>query len=85
MTLLTLDDESLNAPDLKNTTYLVTGAANGIGRALSIALTRCNASVILLDKDEKNLNRSYDLIKEIDRREPVIVHQDFNVINPESL
>ena len=80
MTALTLDDESLKKPELSNHTYLVTGAANGIGHALSLALADCNASVILLDKDERQLNLVYDSITQADRHEAVIVHQDLTLL-----
>ena len=62
--------------EFTNKTYLITGAANGIGKALSIALSKLKATVILLDKDDKGLNSVYDEISKIDNAEPVIVHQD---------
>ena len=80
MTLLKLDDESLKKPELSNHTYLVTGAANGIGQALAVALADCNASVILLDKDDQQLNHVYDSIMETNRSEAVIVHQDLTLL-----
>ena len=80
MTLLKLNDDSLKQPQLTGDTYLVTGAANGIGRALSFALARCGASVILLDKDDLKLNDAYDSIMKTDCSEPVIVHQDLTLL-----
>ncbi len=41
-------------------TYLITGAAKGLGKALAEQLTAANHQVILLDKDLKALNALYD-------------------------
>lgn len=43
-------------------TYLITGAAQGLGRSLSLALAKENNQLILLDKDLKALNYLYDEI-----------------------
>lgn len=42
--------------------YLITGAAQGLGRSLSLALAKENNQLILLDKDLKALNYLYDEI-----------------------
>lgn len=45
-------------------TYLITGAAQGLGRELAISLAKKNNKLILLDKDITTLNLFYDdLIK----------------------
>ena len=80
MTLLNLDNELLKKPDLSNNTYLVTGAANGIGCAVATTLAQCKASVILLDKDDQQLDQVYDSIMQKDCNEPVIVHQDLTLL-----
>ena len=80
MSLLNLGTELAAYPDLSDKTYLITGAANGIGRALAIVLAENKATVILLDKDEDELNSLYDQIKRIDLGEPVIVHQDLTLL-----
>lgn len=41
-------------------TYLITGAAHGLGRELTLQLAAQNSSLILLDKDQKTLNQLYD-------------------------
>lgn len=41
-------------------TYFITGAAQGLGRELTIALANNNNQLILLDKDISTLNRFYD-------------------------
>ncbi|QCU90101.1 SDR family NAD(P)-dependent oxidoreductase [Thiomicrorhabdus sediminis] len=43
-------------------TYLITGAAQGLGKALANALIQANHQVILLDKELKRLNAFYDEI-----------------------
>ena len=47
-------------------TYLITGAAQGLGRALTLNLLASNYQVILLDKELKRLNAFYDEIKQSD-------------------
>lgn len=42
--------------------YLITGAAQGLGRSLSLALAKKSNQLILLDKDLKSLNYLYDEI-----------------------
>ncbi|WP_044406140.1 SDR family NAD(P)-dependent oxidoreductase [Thiomicrospira microaerophila] len=46
--------------DSKQKTYLITGAAHGLGRALAEQLNQANNQLILLDKDLKALNKLYD-------------------------
>jgi NAD(P)-dependent dehydrogenase (short-subunit alcohol dehydrogenase family) len=41
-------------------TYLITGASQGLGRNLSLALATDNNKLILLDKDLITLNKLYD-------------------------
>ncbi len=41
-------------------TYLITGAAQGLGQALSKQLVQHNHQVVLLDNDQKALNALYD-------------------------
>lgn len=57
-------DFTADAATLNNKTILVTGAANGIGRAVSLAYAKHGATVILLDKDVPRLESLYDLIQE---------------------
>jgi NAD(P)-dependent dehydrogenase (short-subunit alcohol dehydrogenase family) len=47
-----------NLFSLKNKIAVVTGAANGNGKSISEALLRAGAQVILVDIDEKNLQRT---------------------------
>ena len=41
-------------------TYLITGAAQGLGRALTFALAKDDNQLILIDKDIRTLNSLYD-------------------------
>jgi len=44
--------------------YFITGAAQGLGRELTIALAKNNNNLILLDKDISTLNQFYDDLTE---------------------
>lgn len=60
----TIPDSFVASPSaLENNTLLITGAANGIGRALALACARLGASTILLDIDKKRLESLYDEIE----------------------
>jgi len=57
--------EYLPSDDLLNgKTILVTGAGDGIGRALAITCAQYGANVILLGKTIQKLEAVYDTIKE---------------------
>ncbi len=43
-------------------TYLITGAAQGLGKSLSTQLVQLGHQVILLDKNQKELNALYDTL-----------------------
>ncbi len=68
-----------------NKTILVTGAANGIGRAVAITLAERGATVLMLDKKARHLEKLYDEILERKFTEPVIVPIDLEHISPESV
>ena len=50
---------------LAGKTILVTGAGDGIGREVSIALATHGATVVLLGRTTQKLETVYDLIEEI--------------------
>lgn len=52
-----------DAGNLAERVYLVTGAAAGLGRAISRSLAEAGATVILLDKDVAGLEAVYDEIE----------------------
>lgn len=58
-------------------TIMITGAANGIGRALAISLGKAGADLIVLDKDEKGLETLADtLIKRRVKKDPLLIPLD---------
>jgi NAD(P)-dependent dehydrogenase (short-subunit alcohol dehydrogenase family) len=61
------------APDsLARRVILVTGAADGIGRAVSLSAAAAGATVILLDREIKRLERVYDEIESGGHPQPAI-------------
>ncbi len=63
---------------------LVTGAAEGIGRAVAIALAECGATVLMLDKKARHLEKLYDQIVARNFTEPVILPVDLIDTTPET-
>ena len=66
---------------LKGRIILVTGAADGIGRAVSKGFAQRGASTILLDRKTRKLETLYDEIIEHDWPEPTLVVQDLNQLD----
>jgi len=65
------------SPDaLANKTVLVTGAAEGIGRAASLAYAAHGAEVLLLSRNEARLETLYDEILAAGGRQPAILAMD---------
>lgn len=50
-----------NPISLNNKKFLITGAASGIGKAISILLSKLGAELILIDINEKELNKTIEL------------------------
>ena len=69
---------SYSPPDrlLNDRVVLVTGASDGIGRAVSLGCARCGATVIALDKKGRRLEILYDDIVAAGYPEPVLAVQD---------
>lgn len=63
-----LPDDNL----LKDKVILVTGASAGIGRAIALAYARFGATVVLLDKKIKDLEKIYDEIEAAGYPEPAM-------------
>ena len=58
--------------DLKNKVALVTGAASGIGRAVSIELAREDAHLVLVDVNEQGLEEVQGIIDSMNRKTIII-------------
>ncbi|MGE0386907.1 MAG: SDR family NAD(P)-dependent oxidoreductase [Gammaproteobacteria bacterium] len=58
-------------------TILVTGASTGIGRAAALALGRAGATVVLLARQSRPLERVYDELRAADAPTPAILALDF--------
>lgn len=63
---------------------LVTGAADGIGKAVTMAFAEHGATVLMLDKKARHLEKLYDQIVERQFAEPIILPVDLNDLSPES-
>ena len=61
---------------LTDKTILVTGAGNGIGRAVSKGYAAAGATVVLLDKDVASMESLYDEITADGGAEPAIYPLD---------
>jgi len=64
--------------DLKDKIILVTGAGDGMGRAASIEYASQGASVILLGRDVKNLEKTHDIIISKNAPSPMISLMDLS-------
>lgn len=62
---------------------LLTGAANGIGRAVSDAMAAHGATVVMLDKDVKGLELAYDEIVAAGYTEPALYPMDLQGATPD--
>jgi len=62
---------------LKDRVILVTGASDGIGRALSIAAAKLGATVVLLSKTISKLEKVYDEIEANGSPQPAIYPMNF--------
>lgn len=69
---------------LKSKNILITGASKGIGRELSIGFSKYGANVILLGKNENELNEVYDQIKTKYNTNPMIILSDLEDLNETS-
>jgi len=63
---------------------LVTGAADGIGKAVTIDLAKHGATVLMLDKKSRHLEKLADHISDNGYTEPVILPVDLMEVTPET-
>jgi len=61
---------------------LITGAADGIGRALARSCAKHGATVILLDRNVRGLEQAYDEILAAGHREPALYPLDLQAPPP---
>lgn len=77
---------SYQAPDdlLLERAILVTGAADGIGRAVATACARLGATVLALDRKRRKLEILYDTIVDAGLPEPILISHDLEKSDPAS-
>jgi len=73
------------ADELSGKTLLVTGAGDGIGRAVAIACAEHGAEVLLLGRTESKLEAVYDAIVATGAPEPGIIPTDLGRVNHDAL
>ncbi len=81
-----VDWRSFNAEKqlLADKTILITGAAQGIGQAVSLSAAQHGATVILLDKKNRHLEKTYDEIVALGYPEPVMLPQNLQHCDPQT-
>ncbi|RBP51507.1 SDR family NAD(P)-dependent oxidoreductase [Arenicella xantha] len=72
------------AQALQDKVILVSGAASGIGKAVTIELAKHGATVLMLDKKSRHLEKLSDDILQRGYAEPIILPVDLMEITPES-
>jgi len=80
-----MDDYQPNLDLLAKRVILVTGAAEGIGQAVAMACARHGATVVLCDKEQRELEPLYDRIDAADGPEPAILPLDLENADERSL
>ena len=68
--------------ELASKTVLITGAGDGIGRAVALACAKVGAEVLLLGRNEAGLEAVYDDIQRAGGREAGIIPLDLNTTDP---
>jgi len=58
---------------LQGRVCVITGAGGGIGRATALGFTTAGAKVVLLDRDQANLDQTAQMVASAGGREPVVV------------
>lgn len=67
---------SSSTDKLKDRVYLITGAAGAVGSAVSVALASIGAAIVLVDRNNKGLDTTYDLITKNNGSEPIKLELD---------
>ena len=68
-------------PPLKDRVVLVAGATGGLGEAASIACAKAGATVVLLARNVRRLNKVYDAVKAVGP-EPLLYPMDLEGASP---
>jgi NAD(P)-dependent dehydrogenase (short-subunit alcohol dehydrogenase family) len=69
-------ESSIQSDKLKEHVYLITGAAGAVGSAVAIALGISGAATILVDRNSKGLDVTYDQINAAGGAEPIKLELD---------
>ena len=74
-----------NAPEeyLKDRVILITGASRGIGKAVALECARLGATTLLIAKDLKRLENTYDEILTLGAPQPAILNMDLESASAE--
>ena len=68
---------------MKGTTIIITGAAGGLGSALSLVCAREGISTVMIDRDQRGLEVAYDRITDAGLPEPALYPMDLSGTGPE--
>ena len=81
---MSLDPRTYSAPAdlLRDRTILITGASDGIGKAVALAAAAHGASVILHGRNVRKLEAVYDTIVNAGQPRPSILALDFEKAGP---
>lgn len=72
--------------NLSKKTILITGATDGIGKALAIEFSKLGANIILLGRDSSKLDTVYDqLERSYESQKHLILEVDLALLNNESV
>ena len=71
-----IQDAKLRRNILAGKNIVITGAGSDLGRAIAIACARHGASVVMLDRKQRDMNSTYDIICDSGHPEPLIVEFD---------
>ena len=74
----------MRAQNLEKTIIFITGASQGLGRALALACARLGATVVLSARNAEKLNFVYDEIVESGAPEPFLMPLDFSQTSVEA-
>ena len=83
-TLFDWQNYKASETSLLNKVFLITGAADGIGKTVSLTAAKHGATIILLDKKTRHLEKVYDAIVAQGSVEPVMLPFDLLNCTPDA-